>query len=479
MAKLIIRSDISFDSSNTKTIETVRSCLHEMNRVGEINLSEIPELILEEIFRDLPKSAPQLHTLCIRSYWFRFSRTAFSIHEDFLYDTERLQRVELINCKISWDSRLLTGLTHLTIEVEDSLEANSSINQFLHALQRMPALTYLHLKDSIPDVSEGPSTYPIVDLPCLRVLRISSGVGPLTAVLRHITFPHSAILNLTCKENQSTQIDFSNFLSVFAAKLSSLVTRSLSLKALDDTQNHGLEFYLCPTTAFTQDYFPSSLISQSQLQLVLTWPSPQPHNHAKALTCAFDAMSLPFLTQLQISTLDYIDSQTWVKTFGKLPLLEEVSVRSYAPQPESYATHSFLEALVYKTKAAEKSKTAYRNVPFPKLRYIHLEGTDFFPTSLRPTNSISVDMLLDCLMERCERNAEVQVLRLDCCYYISSDDVERLKEIVVDVIWDGIEQKFSEEDSEEDSEETDDGNTIDDLCYDYDDDDFSSSSDEL
>ena len=175
-----------------------------------------------------------------------------------------------------------------------------------------------------------------------------------------------------------------------------------------------------------------------------------PHNYVKALTCAFDAMSLPFLTQLQISTLDYIDSQTWVKTFGKLPLLERVCVQTPAP-------NSFLEALVYKTKAAEKSKTAYCNVSFPKLRYIHLDGADFFGTSPKST---SIDMLLDCLMERCERNAEVQTLCLDECSYLSSDDVTLLEEIVVDVDWDGIEQGFSE--SEEESEEHhSDRNTID------------------
>ena len=81
----------------------------------------------------------------------------------------------------------------------------------------MPALTNLPLKDSIPIDAEGPFTYAVVDIPCLRVLNTSSssGIGAVTrtAVLpvRHITFPRSAILNLTCKENQSTQIDFSSF----------------------------------------------------------------------------------------------------------------------------------------------------------------------------------------------------------------------------------------------------------------------------
>ena len=130
MAKLTIRSGFSLETSNPKIIETVRSCLYEMNRVEEINIATIPRRILE-IFRDLPKSAPQNHTLCIRSHSLRSAKTAFPIHDDFLYDTERLRRVELINCNISWDSRLLTGLTRLTLE--NSLKANSLIIQFLHA----------------------------------------------------------------------------------------------------------------------------------------------------------------------------------------------------------------------------------------------------------------------------------------------------------------------------------------------------------
>ena len=207
MAKLTIRFNPSESpaASDYKTFETVRSCLYEMNRVQEIKFTSIAASTLEETFRDIPKSAPQLHTLYIRPS----SGMAFSIDEDFLYDTEHLQRVELANCKISWDSWLLTGLTHLCLE--DSLTANSSIIQVLQALQRMPALTNLLLKDSIPDDSEGLFSYAVVDLPCLRFLTISSGVSALTAFLRHITFPSTASLSLGCKENQSTQIDFSSF----------------------------------------------------------------------------------------------------------------------------------------------------------------------------------------------------------------------------------------------------------------------------
>ena len=445
-AKLTIHSCSSFDTSNIKAIEKVRSCLYEMDRVEELKLTLISGLKLEEIFWDLPKSAPQLHTLYIGC------TTTFSIHEDLLHEAERLQRVELFNCKISWDSRLLTGLTCLSLQKPLNANAESSITQFLHALQRMPALTDLRLIKSIPDNSEGLSTFQVVDLPCLRVLHISSGVATLTTVLRHITIPHSALLNLTCSENQSGQIDFSNFLSVLAAKfLSSLVIRNLSLQVFDDL---SLKFNLS-TTEITQDRFPSSLINQSQLQLLFTWPVSHPRNHwhVKALTSAFDAMNLSFLTQLQLPIFDFIDPPTWAKTFGTLPLLNRVCVRGSA-------ANSFLDALVCKAKEAEKSETAYHNVSFPNLRHIHLEGTNF------GENSISVDKLLDCLMERCERKAEVWVLYLDDCECVSYDVVVRLGEVVVDVRWDGIMQGLTDAEIDYDT----DGNTIDsdDMDHDYD-----------
>ena len=413
-AKLTIRSGPFLGKSEPRTIETVRLCLYEMNRVEEIELCGIPGLILKEIFRE-PKSAPQLHTLSI-------SRTAFSIDEDFLYDTGRLRRVELINCEISWDSQLLTGLTRLTLK--NSLKAKSSIIQVLNALRRMPALTHLYLNRSIPDDLEGPSTYAVVDLPCLRVLTIVSGVGALATFLRHISFPHSTISNLICKDNHSTEDDFSKNFSVLATKfLSNLVIRGLRLEYSDYSDD---EFHLWTTSPIQEcQCLQSPPNSQSGIHLVLPWYS------FETLNYAFDAMSLSFLTQLQLSISKAIDFQTWVEIFGRLPFLERVCLQRSAPRP-------FFEALVYKTKAGEKSKAVYHDVSFPKLRYIHLVGIDFGYRS-----SISVDTLLDCLMERYKRNAEVQVFRLEDSYYISPDDVERLKKVVqvVDVIWEGKEIK--------------------------------------
>ena len=445
MAKLTIRVD-AYQSMNPRVFDSIESCLRMIERLGEINISTPLESMPESLFQDLPKSAPQLHTfrIALLPPSFPGPESPFTIHEDFLSDTERLKNVHLVNCKISWDSRLLTGLTYLTIHLHNSLMDNTtssdSIISFLHALQRMPALTDLDLENSIPYDSGGLSNYPAVDLPCLRLLRISSGVNALTTALRHINFPNNAVLNLTCKATQFTQINFSKFLFVLAEKfLSFLVIRNLSVQVAGVAQN-GLKF-LAWTSATPQDCSFDSLVPD-QFELVLSWPylNDNIHNHTKTLIAAFDAMNLSGLTHLQLSTSAHIDSQTWLKTFGKLPLLEWVHV-------ESYTVQSFLDALADTTNAADKSTSAYHNVPFPKLRHIRMSGTDFAYTKL---GSISVDMLMHCLMERHERNAEIQELYLDHCYNISQDDIERLETIVVHVYWDGVEQgRYASEDSED------------------------------
>jgi hypothetical protein len=310
----------------------------------------------------------------------------------------------------------------------------------------MPALTNLDLEDSIPPDSGGLSTSTnlLVDLPCLRVLRIWSDVGALTTVLRYITFPSTAVLKLTCRKTPA-KVDFSNFLSVLATKyLSSLAIRCLTLQNLDITV--GLRFLVWTTVA--------DFRGPAQLELDLTcllsleiW--------TKTLAAVLDVLNLSTLTELRISNGDYIDSKIWLKTFGKLPLLERAHIMN------SYTVPSFLSALVYKTEAAEKSQTAYHDVSFPKLRYIHLEDVDFNETNIEPG---LFDMLMDCLIERYERHAEVQGLRLGDCYNLSEEHVNRLEEIVVDVIWDGIEQIDSiDYGSEEDRVYDTDGNTIYDM----------------
>jgi hypothetical protein len=51
---------------------------------------------------------------------------------------------------------------------------------------------------------------------------------------------------------------------------------------------------------------------------------------------------------------------------------------------------------------------------------------------------------------RCEYKAGVHELRLADCSYLLDDDIGLLKEIVVDVVWDGMEQGFTDDEADED-----------------------------
>ena len=174
------------------------------------------------------------HILCIQLFTF----------QDRSFDPWRFPLRRRI--VLSWSIVRCSWLAH---SLKVSLEATrkSSIIQVLQALQRMPALINLLLKDSIPIDAEGPFTYAVIDLPCLRVLNTSSSIGAVTrtAVLpvHHISFPRSATLNLTCKESlfRST---FQAFFVLATRFLWTLVIQSFSLRVSYYHNTHNLEFYL-------------------------------------------------------------------------------------------------------------------------------------------------------------------------------------------------------------------------------------------
>jgi hypothetical protein len=94
---------------HTNTLCSVGDPLDETRNIINHNLN-ISHLELEEHIRSLKSRRNELSLI---------SGTAFLIHDDFLYDIERLQRVELVNCRISWDSRFLSvgDLTHKSLRL--------------------------------------------------------------------------------------------------------------------------------------------------------------------------------------------------------------------------------------------------------------------------------------------------------------------------------------------------------------------------
>jgi len=113
------------------------------------------------------------------------------------------------------------------------------------------------------------------------------------------------------------------------------------------------------------------------------------------------------------------------RAFGQLPRLKKViAVKDCALE--------VIKELTLKCENYDDTQLSdYYSVTFPALECLSFVKGLF--------ESDTLEILQDCLMERCERNAEILKLEfLDCCELFCSD-VKSLREIVVDVEWDEVE----------------------------------------
>ena len=81
-------------------------------------------------------------------------------------------------------------------------------------------------------------------------------------------------------------------------------------------------------------------------------------------------------------------------------------------------------------------------VYFPSLLHLTIENAKF--DSGYNGQYAELKDLKDCLMERYERKSEVRELTLSECHRLTTKLVEELREIVADVIWDGLETGFTD-----------------------------------
>jgi len=450
MASLTIKADLTWVTP--KILESVQVALRHSPRIRELGLIA-SSTTLDKLFYSSPISLPNVHSLSLavpRKERFGIA-FGYIIPETVLDgDLPYLRRLELTKCNISWDSSLLSDLTHLKI-CDVSSVARSTINQVLDALERMPALEILDLHEALPLVPDGVTpTLPvdrIVALPRLSHIAISSSVPECASLLQRITIPDTATLKLACKGTDSTDHDFS---TIFSA-----LPRLRGIRPDNDEKVFGKPLQVLhvqnamPTSVLVQGWSiaPTSreVIPRSppRIELQLSWPRYDPSVLEEVMTAACKSLPLVHLRFLRLSHLDHVTPLAWADTFGTLPKLNTLHVIANSP----YSLITSLCGPLADTQKVTTSPILRRRKPainFPHLRTLILEAANF------KYKGMAVDELRDCLMKRCEYKAEVQELRLDDCSYLLYEDVDLLKEIVVDVEWDGVEQGFTDDESDED-----------------------------
>jgi hypothetical protein len=455
MANLIVKADLTWVTP--KVLESVQIALRHSARIRELGLVA-SSTTLDKLF-DSPINLPNLHTLCFAvprkerfGIPFGYILPETVLEGDFPY----LRRLELTKCNIGWDSPLLNDLTHLKICDVSSI-ARSTTNQVLDALERMPALEVLDLHEALPLVPDEAVPLPVdrvVVLPRLTHIAISSSVPECANLLQQITIPDTATIKLLCKGTDTTDHDFSAIFNI-------LPHLGKAIKTDGDEKMFGQSLHVL----HVQNAMPTSLVVQGwsigttsrdiiprslpRIDLQLSWPRYDPSALQGVMTAACRALPLVHLRCLRLSHLDHVSLPAWADTFGNLSKLHTLHVVANSP-------HSLVDALcglpsanthkVTTSPVLRRRKSMVPAVNFPQLRTLILEAANFNEDS----EGISLIKLRDCLMTRCEYKAEIHELRLDDCSYVLYDDIELLKEVVVDVEWDGIEQGFTDDEADED-----------------------------
>ncbi|KAF8165560.1 hypothetical protein B0H34DRAFT_689570 [Crassisporium funariophilum] len=404
-----------------------RKLLGLMHHVEEIDIASAT-WPMQYWISELPQEAPQLHTLRIRCI--RLSsdyHISFVIPDNVLSETPQLRRLELEGGGFDWDSRVLSGLTHLTLR-NAPIDTRPSTTQFLNALQRMPALKYLDYDDSFSHTSSDATSSTIsVDLVHLQFLRLSSRESHVSNILQRVTFPSSIQLKLSCKVVEGAELSVlpsllsRKYFGVEASGENCFCVRSLAISYCE----RSLKFEAWAEG--TEGNFSQLRQARPRFELTLLRAGKKPSaRNIYQHVCG--AIPLHLLSMLHLETHDFISVETLATTLGELPQVRWMHVSGPT------TTRHILEALSLERLEHQEILSAYHQVFFPALQALLLEGVEF-------GHATSFNQLQDCLIDRCERQVALQSLILKRCFSdLDERKLDLLREIVVDVIWDGVYQ---------------------------------------
>ncbi|EGN96756.1 hypothetical protein SERLA73DRAFT_161770 [Serpula lacrymans var. lacrymans S7.3] len=459
MAPLVVKVDLTY--MTPKVVEALQQALKHSIRVKDFKLIASKEM-MEKLLNQVSGPAPLLESLSLSNsrYSHYTTESGYPLPEVmFEGQTPRLRRLELFKCDISWNSALLSGLTHLDIR-NTAASARPTMSQVLSALERMPSLQVLTLEESLPTLPESVHKLPtigcVVPLQALRSIRLSGRVIDCAHVLAHMSYPSTATLKLACKAGPAASFDFSSIFPAVVANCGGSGTsgekplRHLQVHNLapNSVRFQGWHSPEPPLHVFsnirTAAMFSQDEPTSPQIEIDMSWSSFGSDKPMGVVQSMCNVLPLAYVRTLHVHNFSYVPKSFWLDAFGGLTRLR--TIRS-----SNIPIEGLIDALVTEVPGSGRllRPKKFGEVFLPTVCEVVLEGVDF------EDGSSLLDDLLDCMMDRAERRAEIRNLSIQDCRHIYSDDVERLEEVVVDVVWDGIEQGYEDEEEEEDEEESD------------------------
>lgn len=396
--------------------------------------------------KDVPSSAPLLKTLMLDGVDIEMTIEDVLTSNGGLFekcDMPSLERLEINNYYQRWASPIFRPtLTRLVLATTVVSLQPSPLSEVLDALEAMPLLEYVELKNELPSIASagelGGATR-VIDLPNLAELRVTDAGLSCASLLEHMSFPVGIVLFVDCRIATS---DVRHVCPVLKSKLlgvggtesaQPLLTVSLQGEAYHSTHFKAWsEFY--PVSDFAQ--IPEKIPSTPRFTLVLRLP-PDP--------LVFQALfvGLP-LTDIQSLYLTppvgymHVPKDMWISSCASMTELRELCVGRWAegPLPEVLSARIPLSA-----DPPPKGRRRRLQPIFPKLAVLRFEGTHLRPAQMMAYIGYGEDKLLGryrkALEKRNKSRVRLRELVINACYNIRKDDIDLLKGFAEHVRWDG------------------------------------------
>lgn len=303
----------------------------------------------------------------------------------FLNEDQRLRRLSLTACAISWDLSCLSSLE--TLELRDiPNDVTPSYEQLIEFLSHTPNLRHLSLKNALPLIVPGTTVVKLleytVSLPHLESLQLEQEAFPIHWLLDHLVVPATAKRILSCTF-LSPQIQIDNLLAHLPRPIGgpTVVTRSFWLQV-----STGLGAITIGTS--TQDQI---LRSRADADFQITWRVPTDVNEDddlinQHLNNALQTYFTETLSSVRWLTLSIRRRQLlWPAIFNTCPLRRIVFDRGGAAAMAPAALHfnqetPTLDSLEAQTDVVSEPRQQPQP-PFPNLIALDFSRADLANTA--------------------------------------------------------------------------------------------------
>ncbi|KZT64938.1 hypothetical protein DAEQUDRAFT_814645 [Daedalea quercina L-15889] len=466
----------------------VQVVLSQLPRVRTLSITMEGNIVVEkDLFHQLGGPAPLLEMLIIKNE----SRSLAEHHHiDKLIrhdETRRLRRLDLHACKLDWREVSLPSLTDLVLT-----HGHIITDDLLIALAHMPLLRNLDLRDTLTlhdTMTSDQRTHTYAALPHLQYLNIEECVSKCAYLLDHLDAPSLARLCIdmlaTSPLELSASASLTGFLAALAVKMHALgkfitlVVSSMAYTHTSAVYAYAKVIDSCALADTTMDVVaglhprPGVDSERPTASLVVRFPL-----YPNAFTTFFQLSSLGDVRCL-IVVNDPLEEQSWLTIGQRMAKLTQLHIRSdFAHErtgnvlPLQMLYHHHDGTVIQDTDAPGY----LGHYLFPRLRLIILDHLNFafagsrnhrygfvddresdahatsaedprVPSSGRASSlPIYVDRLLDCFIERYEAGVEIETLRLLRPVNLGTENINRLREVIRFLEWDGNLESYNEYD---------------------------------